>query len=323
MTQVNVSVVQSLNKPNRHNGSNGVHADKKVNGSVLSSMAPYLFVLPAFAVVFVFLILAVLNTFRLAFTDSTLLKPGRFVGFNNFLEIFADEYFWTALLNSTLYVICVVPFMVILPLILANLVKGNSRIMGFFRTSFYTPVVMSAVVVGMIWTNLLDPKGLINSLLESLHIIHSPIPFLSDRWLILFTSMFVTIWLGLGYYMVIYLTALASIDNSIYEAASLDGAGPIRQFVYMTIPGVRSTMILIMMLSTIAGFRVFNEVYVLTNGTAGPGGEDITMSMLIQREGTGIQARTGYASALSLIVLIVVGTMLVLQQVIQRRGDDI
>lgn len=323
MTQVNVSVVQSLNKPNRHNGSNGVHADKKVNGSVLSSMAPYLFVLPAFAVVFVFLILAVLNTFRLAFTDSTLLKPGRFVGFNNFLEIFADEYFWTALLNSMLYVICVVPFMVILPLILANLVKGNSRIMGFFRTSFYTPVVMSAVVVGMIWTNLLDPKGLINSLLESLHIIHSPIPFLSDRWLILFTSMFVTIWLGLGYYMVIYLTALASIDNSIYEAASLDGAGPIRQFVYMTIPGVRSTMILIMMLSTIAGFRVFNEVYVLTNGTAGPGGEDITMSMLIQREGTGIQARTGYASALSLIVLIVVGTMLVLQQVIQRRGDDI
>ena len=233
-----------------------------------------------------------------------------------------DDYFWTALLNSTLYVVCVVPFMVILPLILANLVKGNSRIMGFFRTSFYTPVVMSAVVVGMIWTNLLDPKGLVNSVLESLHIIHSPIPFLSDRWLILFTSMFVTIWLGLGYYMVIYLTALANIDASLYEAASLDGAGPVRQFLYVTIPGVRSTIVLIMMLSTIAAFRVFNEIYVLTNGTAGPGGEDITMSMLIQKEGTGIQARTGYASALSLIVLVVVGAMLILQQIIQKRGED-
>lgn len=285
-------------------------------------LAPYLFVFPAFAIVFIFVIVAALNTFRLAFTDSTLLKPGKFIGIQNFVSIFHNDYFWTALLNSTLYVVCVVPFMVILPLILANLVKGNSRVMGFFRTSFYTPVVMSAVVVGMIWTNLLDPKGLVNSVLESLHIIHSPIPFLSDRWLILFTSMFVTIWLGLGYYMVIYLTALANIDNALYEAASLDGAGPFRQFIYVTIPGVRSTIVLIMMLSTIAAFRVFNEIYVLTNGTAGPGGEDITMSMLIQKEGTGIQARTGYASALSLIVLVVVGAMLVLQQIIQRRGED-
>ncbi|WP_297317139.1 sugar ABC transporter permease [uncultured Bifidobacterium sp.] len=285
-------------------------------------LAPYLFVLPAFAIVFIFVIVAALNTFRLAFTDSTLLKPGKFIGLRNFVSIFHNDYFWTALLNSTLYVVCVVPFMVILPLILANLVKGNSRAMGFFRTSFYTPVVMSAVVVGMIWTNLLDPKGLVNSVLESLHIIHSPIPFLSDRWLILFTSMFITIWLGLGYYMVIYLTALANIDDALYEAASLDGAGPFRQFIHVTIPGVRSTIVLIMMLSTIAAFRVFNEIYVLTNGTAGPGGEDITMSMLIQKEGTGIQARTGYASALSLIVLVVVGALLVLQQIVQRRGED-
>jgi multiple sugar transport system permease protein len=134
--------------------------------------------------------------------------------------------------------------------------------------------------------------------------------------------MFVTIWLGLGYYMVIYLTALANIDKSLYEAAQLDGAGPARQFIYITMPGVRSTMMLIMMLSTIAAFRVFNEIYVLTNGTAGPGGEDITMSMLIQQQGTGIQARTGYASALSLIVLAVVGTLLVVQQLVQKRGED-
>ena len=82
-------------------------------------------------------------------------------------------------------------------------------------------------------------------------IISKPIPFLTDRWGVLFSSMFVTIWLGLGYYMVIYLTALANIDESLYEAASLDGAGPVRQFIYVTMPGVRSTMMLIMMLSTI------------------------------------------------------------------------
>lgn len=277
---------------------------------------------PAFIVVFVFVVLAALNTFRLAFTDSTLLKPGKFVGFQNFIDLFQDEYFLTALLNSSLYVVCVVPFMVILPLILANLVKGNGRIMGFFRTAFYMPVVMSAVVVGMIWTNLLDSQGLINSILKGAGIIEEAIPFLTNRWGILFSSMFVTIWLGLGYYMVIYLTALANIDESLYEAAALDGAGPVRQFVSVTMPGVRSTMVLIMMLSTISAFRVFNEVYVLTNGTAGPGGMDMTMSMLIKNEGTGIQARTGYASAISLVVLVIVGTLLIIQQIIQKRGED-
>lgn len=303
-------------EPTNHTAVNKPH---RSFGTVI---APYLFVAPAFIVVFVFVVLAALNTFRLAFTDSTLLKPGKFVGFQNFIDLFQDEYFLTALLNSSLYVVCVVPFMVILPLILANLVKGNGRIMGFFRTAFYMPVVMSAVVVGMIWTNLLDSQGLINSILKGAGIIEEAIPFLTNRWGILFSSMFVTIWLGLGYYMVIYLTALANIDESLYEAAALDGAGPIRQFVSVTMPGVRSTMVLIMMLSTISAFRVFNEVYVLTNGTAGPGGMDMTMSMLIKNEGTGIQARTGYASAISLVVLVIVGTLLIIQQIIQKRGED-
>lgn len=303
-------------EPTNHTAVNKPH---RSFGTVI---APYLFVAPAFIVVFVFVVLAALNTFRLAFTDSTLLKPGKFVGFQNFIDLFQDEYFLTALLNSSLYVVCVVPFMVILPLILANLVKGNGRIMGFFRTAFYMPVVMSAVVVGMIWTNLLDSQGLINSILKGAGIIEEAIPFLTNRWGILFSSMFVTIWLGLGYYMVIYLTALANIDESLYEAAALDGAGPVRQFISVTMPGVRSTMVLIMMLSTISAFRVFNEVYVLTNGTAGPGGMDMTMSMLIKNEGTGIQARTGYASAISLVVLVIVGTLLIIQQIIQKRGED-
>lgn len=295
-------------RPEPMNTRHGKKQDRKF-GTII---APYLFVLPAFVIVFVFIVLAALNTFRLAFTDSTLLRPGKFVGFENFIKLFHDEYFLTALLNSTIYVICVVPFMVILPLILAYLVKGNSRIMGFFRTAFYMPVVMSAVVVGMIWANLLDSAGLVNSVLKALKIISKPIPFLTDRWGVLFSSMFVTIWL----------TALANIDESLYEAASLDGAGPVRQFIYVTMPGVRSTMMLIMMLSTIAAFRVFNEIYVLTNGSAGPGGMDMTMSMLIKREGTGIQARTGYASAISIVVLVIVGVMLIVQQILQKRGED-
>ena len=158
-------------------------------------------------------------------------------------------------------------------------------------------------------------------MLQSLRVITEPIPFLTDRWLTLFSAMFVTIWLGLGYYMIIYMSALSNIDNSLYEAAELDGAGAFRKFVYVTMPGVRSTMMLIMMLSSIAAFRVFNEIYVITRGTGGVGGKDITMTMLIQQEGTGLNARTGYASAISVVLLIIVGVMTIVQQLITRRGE--
>lgn len=289
------------------------------NTRTSDKLAPYLLVLPAFLIVFVFVFLAALNTIRLAFTDSTMLVPGHFIGIQNFIDIKDDPYFKYAITNSSLYVVCVVPFMVILPLILAYLVRGNSRIMGFFRTSFYMPVVMSSVVVGMIWTNLLDSHGLVNSIFLSLRWIEKPIQFLTDRWLLLFSCMFVTIWLGLGYYMVIYLTALANIDDSLYEAAQLDGCNQFQQFIHVTMPGCRPTMILVMMLSTIAAFRVFNEVYMLTNGLGGPGGQDMTMSMLIQQEGTGLQAHTGYASALSIIVLVIVGGLLIIENIVQRR----
>ena len=272
------------------------HARKVTEDGPIS----WLFAVPALVILFLFCIYPFANTIRLSFTNSRMLIPGHAVGFENYVKLFHDSRFLTALLNSALYVVCVVPFMVILPLV---------------------PVVMSAVVVGLIWTNLLDTRGLINSVLQSLRVITEPIPFLTDRWLTLFSAMFVTIWLGLGYYMIIYMSALSNIDNSLYEAAELDGAGAFRKFVYVTMPGVRSTMMLIMMLSSIAAFRVFNEIYVITRGTGGVGGKDITMTMLIQQEGTGLNARTGYASAISVVLLIIVGVMTIVQQLITRRGE--
>ncbi|OTA27587.1 ABC transporter permease [Alloscardovia macacae] len=290
---------------------------KKLNDDGVLS---WLFAVPGLLILGIFVIYPFLNTIRLSFTNARMLTPGTFVGLQNYVNLFKDSRFATAFLNSSLYVICVVPFMIILPLILASLVTGNSRVIGFFRTTYYFPVVLSAVVVGLIWTNLLDSRGLINSVFQYLHVISKPIPFLTDRWLTLFSAMFVTMWLGLGYYMIIYISALANIDNSLYEAAAIDGAGPIRQFIHVTIPGVKSTMLLIMLLSSVAAFRVFNEIYVLTNGTGGVGGKDVTVTMMIQQEGTGLSARTGYASAISVVLLIIVGIITVVQLLVQRRG---
>ena len=281
----------------------------------------WLFVLPALTVAIIFVIAPFLNTIRLSFTDATFSNPGHFVGLEQYQKMFADESVKLGLFNSALYVVCVVPFMVILPLILAALVSGNSKILAFFRASFYLPVVVSSVIVGLVWTNLLSQRGLVNALLQGAGIIKTAIPFLTDRWLLLFSAMMITVWTGLGYYMIIYLSALANIDDSLYEAAELDGAGVIRRFLHVTVPGVRSTMVLIMLLSSAAAFRVFNEIYVLTGGTGGVGGKDVTMTMLIKNYGTGLNAKYGYAGAISMLVFVIVGSLVAIEFFVQRKVD--
>ena len=181
--------------------------------------------------------------------------------------------------------------------------------------------MVSTVIVGLAWTNLLDTLGLVNSILESAGWIKQAVPFLTDRWLLLFSAMAITIWTGLGYYMIIYLSALANIDPTLYEAAALDGAGVVRRFLHVTVPGCRSTMVLIMLLSSAAAFRVFNEIYVLTGGTGGVGGRDVTMTMLIKNYGTGLNAKYGYAGAISMLVFLIVGSLIAIEFFVQRKVD--
>ena len=199
------------------------------------------------------------NTLALSFTDATMLRDGRFIGLDNFRELLSDARFGTALLNSTLYVVVVVPLIVLLPLILATLVAGDGKLLGFFRTAYYVPVVMSAVVVGLIWTNLPERRGLINETLQWLQVLTEPIPFLTDRWFLLFAAMFVTVWMGLGYYMVIYGGAREHRPFAV-RRGRMDGAGVVRTFMAVTMPGVRNTMMLVAMFSSVAAFRVFGEV---------------------------------------------------------------
>lgn len=300
-----------------------VHSDRRGASRTHSRwFVPWLFLAFGLGIVGVFILFPFVNTLVLAFTDSTLLRRGDFVGLENFRRILDDPRFGTAMLNSLLYVVCVAPLMVLLPLLLASVVRGTSRIMGFFRTTYYLPVVMSPVIVGLIWTNMLDKRGLVNECLQWLRVVAEPVSFLTDRWLLLFSAMFVTVWMGLGFYMVIYLTALANIDDSLYDAAAVDGAGAVRSFLNVTLPGVRSTMMLVGLLSSIAAFRVFGEVYVLTNGTGGVGGQNLTMTMLVQREGTGLQAQTGYAGAISLVMFVVLGALIAVNLLVQRRNEE-
>lgn len=288
----------------------------------LRGLTPYLLAFPAVLWVLVFSIWPFLNTVVLSFTDARPLRTPEPVGLANYAKLFRDEQFGYAVTTSLTYTLIAVPLLTFLPLLLALLVKAKLPGISFFRTTFYFPVIASVVVVGIIWMWMFDSQGLVNQTLQMLGITDRPVNFLVDRWLIILTAALLTIWKGLGYYMVVYLAALGSIDKELYEAAALDGAGPIRRFWSVTVPGVRGAMLLVTALITAAAMRVFSELFVLTNGSGGPGGHAMSLVMQIKQVGSGLAGQIGYASALSVALFVLtIGPMLFVGWV--QQGDNV
>ncbi|MER5967600.1 sugar ABC transporter permease [Streptomyces sp. NPDC002057] len=265
---------------------------------------PWLFLTPALLFAVVFFILPFANTLVLSFTDASTLGGGTFTGLSNYERLLHDEAFWLSLRNTALYVLGVVPPLVVLPLLLAVLVQRKIAGVGFFRAVFYSPVVASMVVAGLLWSWLLSSDGLVNAALRVTGLVDAPVPFLTDADLLLVSAMVMTVWKGLGYYMVVYLAALANVPRSLLEAAEVDGAGPVRRFLSVTVPVIRPTMILVATLAAIASGKVFAEIYTLSDGSAGPGGEARTLVFTIRETGLGLGGEAGYASAMSILLFL-------------------
>ncbi len=265
---------------------------------------PWLLVAPAVIWVVVFALWPFFNTVYLSFTNARPLRTPEFVGAENYARMFSDERFWNAILTCAIYVVVCVPLLTILPLLLALLVEKKIPGIAFFRTTFYFPVIASVVVVALIWTWIFDSRGIINQTLDFLGWIDKPVPFLVDRWLLLGCSILLTVWKGLGYYMVVYLAALGNVGKELHEAAALDGAGAFRRFVSVTIPSVRGAMLLISVLIAVSAMRVFSELDVLSKSTGGPGGYDMSLVMLIRQIGSGLTGNIGYASAISVALFL-------------------
>lgn len=282
---------------------------------------PWVLVAPALAWLLAFSVWPSINTVRLSFTDAKPLGGNvDWVGVRNYTDLLHDSQVWTALLNSVVYMAVCLPLLTVLPLLLAVLVERRLPGIAFFRTAFYVPVIASAVVVGLMWTWLLDDRGLINNVARALHVLQHPLPFLTDRWLVVLSAISLTVWKGLGYYMIVYLAALGNVRKDLHEAAAIDGAGAVRRFFSVTVPGVRGTMFLVSILVSVAALRVFSELFILTAGKGGPGGQDTSLVMLIQQYARGFFGDLGYASALSvLLFLVTVVPMLILARLNSRR----
>ncbi|GAA2278345.1 MULTISPECIES: carbohydrate ABC transporter permease [Kitasatospora] len=274
---------------------------------------PWLLIAPALVWLLVFTVWPSVNTVILSFTNARPLGGGHFVGLENFHRALIDEQLGDALLNSVIYMLVCLPLLTVLPLLMALLVHKRLPGITFFRTAFYTPVIASAVVVALVWGWVLDERGLVNGLAQRLGVLGHALPFLTDRWLLLLSAISLTVWKGLGYYMIIYLSALGNVGRELHEAAAVDGAGTFRRFLHVTLPGVRNTMLLVAVLISVSALRVFSELYVLSDGTGGPGGRDMSVVMLIQMYSRGFTGHLGYASALSLLLFVItVGPLLLL-----------
>ncbi|MDJ0535441.1 MAG: sugar ABC transporter permease [Xenococcaceae cyanobacterium MO_207.B15] len=230
-------------------------------------LIPYLFLLPAIAILTLTVFLPGISAFSLSFTqyEYDLTQAPQWVGWTNFQRLASDRVFWQTVGNTLLYLVGAVPVLVIAPLILAILVNQKLKGIYWFRTAFYTPVVISMVVAGIAWKAIYVSNGLLNQFIKALGF-ESGIPWLTSPDLALWSVMLVTIWKGLGYYMVIYLAGLQGISPELYEAAAIDGSDGWRKHLDITLPLMRPYLFLVTVISAISATKVFEEIYVMTQG---------------------------------------------------------
>ncbi len=228
-------------------------------------MAPYLFLIPAFIMLGIFFFLPFFQTLIMSFFDySKDFYNPIFVWFNNYGEILASDVFKKSVLNAFWFLILCVPFLVVFPLFVAILIDQKIKFANLYKLIIYIPVVVSIVVVAIAFKWLYQPDGLLNYFLSFIKI--EPIGWLNNPNVAMASVALVTIFKGIGYYMMIYLAALMSVPKELYEAAEIDGANPFLKHMTVTIPHLLPTIALVSTISSISALKVFVEIYVMTKG---------------------------------------------------------
>ena len=283
-------------------------------------LTPYLFLLPALAILGLAVALPALQAFYLSFTEYQydLTQTPRWIGFKNFALLLQDDLFWKTLGNTVLYLIGVVPILVSFSLALAILVNQSLRGITWFRAAFYTPVIVSLVVAGIAWRALYASNGFFNQLLKQVGL-GDGIPWLTNPKLALWSVMLVTIWKGLGYYMVIYLAGLQAISPELYEAASLDGSDGWRKHLDITVPLMRPYILLVSVISAISATKVFEEIYVMTQG--GPLNASKTVVYYLYEQAFQ-NLEISYACTIGLVLFLVIFVLSIFNLYLSRQTNQ-
>lgn len=280
--------------------------------------APYFFILPAILLFLAFTVYPVIDSFIMSFQTEDKGEMS-FVGFDNYIRLFKDDLFYKSLYNTFLLLIIQVPVMIILAIVLAVLLNSALiKLKGIFRTSIFLPSVTSLVAASVIFMLMLNTdNGIVNYFLTKIGI--DPVEWLSDSVWAKVSIMIVMTWRWTGYNMVILLSGLQGIPNDLYESASIDGAGKIKQFLFITIPQLKPIILFSVVLSTIGTLQLFDEPFILTNG--GPDNSTLTVIMYLYKNGFEY-FDYGYASAIAYVLVIIIAILSYFQMKVGGQKND-
>ncbi|HPT41529.1 MAG TPA: sugar ABC transporter permease [Candidatus Gastranaerophilaceae bacterium] len=263
---------------------------------------PYLFLLPAAVILLVFFFIPFVQTILLSFKDysSSIYNPA-WVGLQNYFKLMQSPVFYKVLANTFVYLFVAVPILATVPLFLAILINQKIKGITLYKILIYLPVIVSIVVAAIAFKWLYAEQGILNFAMQKMGF--ESIGWLTDTNFSLISVIIVTIWKGIGYYMMIYLAALMSVPKELYEACEIDGAGFFRKHLTVTIPHIMPTLALVSTISAISAMKVFAEIYVMTKG--GPLNSSKTIVYYIY-ERAFENLDLGYASAMAVVLLIIV-----------------
>ena len=282
------------------------------------ALIAYSFIAPNFIGFAVFTFGPIILAMIMAFMEWDGNNPMKFVGIQNFINIFSDARFIASLKNTVIYAIFTVPLTLMIALALAILLNQKVHGRNFFRTVTFFPYVASLVAVAAVWNMLFTPAkgGIVNQIL--LNVFHMP----AMKWAaapktVMMTIIMFSIWKNMGYYMVIYLAGLQGINGELYEAAGLDGANAWQRFRYVTVPQLKPTTFFVIIMLTINCFKVYDIVYMLAGGSNGVINKSAIVLVYYIYEEAFRNWKLGTSSAASLILFVIVLTI----TLIQFRGE--
>lgn len=293
---------------------------KKLSLEAREALSGWFFVSPALIGFSIFTFAAIGYSLYLSLTRWDLLSTPQFIGLQNFIKVFtADKYFYKYMGNTVYFVLFLVPIVLVVSLMLAVII--NKRVKGIvkaYRAILFLPSITSTVAISMVWIWILNPEmGLINNFLRMIGFQNTPL-WLSSESSSKMALVIMRTWQMSGYYMLIFLAGLQTVPTQLYEAASIDGAGPIKRFFSITLPMLSNTTFVVMILLIIEAFNMFESVFIMTSG--GPLGSTSTIMYYIYEQAF-TNYNMGYASSLAWILFIIILIVTLVQYRFRREQE--
>ncbi len=281
-----------------------------INQKLHKKTVPYLMVSPYLLHLFLFITFPIVFSIVLTFHKWNIISPMEYVSFDNFIRLFHDRLFWKAIINTLVFLAVHIPLQLTVALALAYFLNQKLFFRGFYRAAFFLPVVISGVVVTMLWQQLYSfDTGLINGMLTSIGL--PRVAWLTNSKIAMTSIAIMATWKNVGLYVILFLVGLQSVPQRYYEAADVEGAGSWQKFRYITLPAINPTIFMVTILSTIGGFGLFIEPYIMTGG--GPLNSTLSAMLYIYKQAFEYY-HMGYAATLGLFFAAIIMLVVVIQK---------